>query len=670
MSSKKVRTAPAYLLAAILLTGLAFARAFSIFGGLWSGKILGILAVLAAGTLTLCVWRFDLFCRYCLPWTDSAPVSLAKNLLVAGPAFILGGQFDLTFSMFDATDLLVGTPLFRVWSGLGSGLVFAVIALALVKAARDFGRLDTKGVGRQMLILALCVNIVAGLYCGTAATVYVWDNAGYWTVASQMAAAPLGIAQLREVLFSTITMEYNQLLAFPISLIMRVLGSSRTVFVFATVNLYLLPGLFGICLLAKGRKNGGLLLTLLTPMLTYLAILGFVDVAAGSVAIFSFYIYTQWDRNPAARGVLAGCLLMLTFLLRRYFLFFALSFGVAALVVKLITERRKWADFVTLFISCGVTSLFFLQSFLVDKLTTSYGDLYSAYALGLRSDMMLFCRYFGLVILALALFSGIFLLIRRRDLRPTMILALVQCALCFFLLTRVQSHGQQHLLLYLPAVLAILAAVICEGKRLYIAWCLAGVTTVLTLLPTAQPASIGEIRYPAPLPSFTFASPQREDIAQLVALRSFVDGLSAGGEKSAAVVSSSLLFNGDTYQNIYPSMGIPQGDGPKTRMIYMGTVDKRDGFSWNVLTADYLLVPDPVQTHLGEENQQVMALLAHDILDGVGMGTAYQKLETSFTLTGDMTVFIFERTREITQEERQTLSARLTALYPAYAQLY
>ncbi|MEG0320804.1 MAG: hypothetical protein RR606_01285, partial [Oscillospiraceae bacterium] len=78
-----------------------------------------------------------------------------------------------------------------------------------------------------------------------------------------------------------------------------------------------------------------------------------------------------------------------------------------------------------------------------------------------------------------------------------------------------------------------------------------------------------------------------------------------------------------------------------------------------------LLVPDPVQTHLGEENQQVMALLAHDVLDGVGMGTAYQKLETSFTLTGDVTVSIFERTREITQEERQTMSARLTALYPA-----
>ncbi|MEG2679755.1 MAG: hypothetical protein RR949_07405 [Oscillospiraceae bacterium] len=193
---------------------------------------------------------------------------------------------------------------------------------------------------------------------------------------------------------------------------------------------------------------------------------------------------------------------------------------------------------------------------------------------------------------------------------------------------------------------------------------------MLTLLPTAQPASIGEIRYPAPLPSFTFASPQREDIAQLVALRSFVDELSNRGEKSAAVVSSSFLFNGDTYQNVYPSMGIPQGDGPKTQMIYMGSVDKRDGFSWNVLTADYLLVPDPVQTHLGEENQQVMALLAHDVLDGVGMGTAYQKLETSFTLTGDVTVFVFERTREITQEERQTLSARLTALYPAYAQLY
>ncbi|MEG2421372.1 MAG: hypothetical protein RSB55_07460, partial [Oscillospiraceae bacterium] len=652
ITGEKARAALGYVLAAGMLTGLAFARAFSVFGGLWSGKILAVLAVLAAGTLTLCVWRFDLFRRYCLPWTDSP----LKNLLVAAPAFVLGGWCDLTFFMFDATDLLVGSPMFRAWSGLGSGLLFAAIALALVKSVRDFGGLnpaDKGGVGRQMLILALGVNLLAGLYCGISATVYTWDNAGYWTVASQLAAAPLGAHQLQEVLKSTITMEYNQLLAFPISLVMRLLGDSRTVFVFSIVNLYLLPGLLGVCLLAQGRKNGGILLTLLTPMLTYLALLGYVDVAASGAAIWAFYLYTRWEKQPAARGILTGALLTLTFLLRRYFLFFAASFLVAALLVKLVTNRKKWADFLGLFLSCGVTAVFFMQSFLVDKLKTDYGDLYSAYQLGLRSDGMLFCRYFGLGILALALFFGVLQLIRRRELRATMILALGQAAGCFLLLTRMQSHGQQHLLLYLPAVIGILAALPREGGRAYAGWALAGVTTAMTWLPLPQPASIEEIRYPAVLPSFTFAPPRRDDIGALLALRSYVDGLSAQEEKTAAVVSSSLRYNSETYTNLYPSLGIPAGDAPQTRMIYMGTVDKRDGFSWNVLDADYLIVPDPVQTHLGEENQQIMALLAHDVLDGTGLGAAYRRLERHFPMGAGVTFYVYERTREVTQGERQ-----------------
>jgi len=228
--------------------------------------------------------------------------------------------------------------------------------------------------------------------------------------------------------------------------------------------------------------------------------------------------------------------------------------------------------------------------------------------------------------------------------------------------------------MYLPAVALILcrgAAEIfdrVEGRRW--AWLLAVLLAVSPFLPREQPATISEIPVPNALPAFSYQGPQRSDLMELVALRRFMDNLSAREEKTAAVVSSSFVFNGSTYDNLLPSLGIPEQEGPKTQMIYVADVDKRDGFSWNALGADYLIVANPVQTHLGEGNQQVMALLAHDLLDGTGPGAAFQPLRTKFTLSNGAKIYIYERTRSVTAEEYQGVSDRLTALYPEYKDLY
>ncbi|MBM6887855.1 hypothetical protein H6B69_18785, partial [Pseudoflavonifractor phocaeensis] len=179
-----------------------------------------------------------------------------------------------------------------------------------------------------------------------------------------------------------------------------------------------------------------------------------------------------------------------------------------------------------------------------------------------------------------------------------------------------------------------------------------------------------EISVPDPLPAFTYVPGQRTDLAQLVALRVYVDSLSAEEQKTAAVLASSFTFNSSIYDNTLRSLNIPQSGGPSTSMIYFATVDKRDGFSWNALTADYLIVADPVQTHLGADNQHILTVLAQPVLDGTGIGTAYRRLDQSFPLEDGVTVYVYERTREITQAEYQAISDTLVALYPDYAQQY
>ncbi|MDR3860782.1 MAG: hypothetical protein Q3X65_01830, partial [Flavonifractor sp.] len=167
-----------------------------------------------------------------------------------------------------------------------------------------------------------------------------------------------------------------------------------------------------------------------------------------------------------------------------------------------------------------------------------------------------------------------------------------------------------------------------------------------------------------------YAPPQRSDLAQLVALRVYVDGLSAQEPKTAAVIASSFVFNSSILDNTLRSAGIPQPEGPKTAVATFATVDKRDGFSWAALECDYLIVADPIQYHLGEQNQHLVTVLAQPVLEGTGIGTAYRRLDVSFPLQDGVTVYVYERTRDIAPEEYQAISAELTALYPEYAAQY
>lgn len=596
-----------------------------------------------------------------------------RRLVVFVPAFVLGAYFDLTGYRLSPSNPLAGSGLFLACARILGGLVFALLVLALLRAGRDLWTLG-RVKWRQFLLIALVLNAVTALYVATTRTVFIWDNAGYWMVARNLSQQWLGRRQIFEVLRSTIDMDYNYLLAFPISLVMRLFGGSRAVFVFAISNLYTLPGLWGLCALGRDRKWGGLLLAGCFPMLVYIGVVGFVDVAACALAIWAVVIYTS-DRPAVSRGVFTGALLVGTFLLRRYFFFFAASFGVAALAVKLLFDRRDWRDFGALFCSSALCAVYLAPNFLLEKvLRSNYWDLYSAYALGLGSDVKLILRYFGLVFL-LALLAWTARSLLRGEGRREIVFALAQIAACFIAFVSVQSHGQQHMLLYLPSVALLAVQMLPREEETVSAprgWANLLAPLVLffwCLVPKAQPASLDAIHWIDWLPSFVFYGPSRGDIDQLTALADYVDALSAEEPKSAVVLSSSLIFNSETLNNLRASMNLPQ-PAVYTHIRGQGTVDKRDPFNWETLTADYLIIGDPVQTHLGEENQQVIVLLARDVLEGTGPGRAYVPLPETFSLEGGVTVRIFRRTRELTAEEYRLVSDRLTALYPDYAWQY
>lgn len=242
----------------------------------------------------------------------------------------------------------------------------------------------------------------------------------------------------------------------------------------------------------------------------------------------------------ADRMLPAGVLLAAAVLMRRWYAFCALAF-----VLSLVTDCVKRKNVYPLISTVGgfaFTLLFFFQRLVSTKLLADYSSLYIAYKIGLDKDILLLFRYFGIIPLILFFAAGICLLFSKSQ-RCDAAFLMIWSVLCFCLFVRVQTHGQQHLLMYAPAFMCM-------------------------------------IRY--------------------------LDSLGAKGPHVARLASSFTL-NQDMLLNSEASLSLPRvSDTPRSYLVYLPDVDQRDGWSDALFKCDILAVADPPQTHLGEENQAVM----------------------------------------------------------------
>lgn len=367
----------------------------------------------------------------------------------------------------------------------GGGLLLAIFILLNLPALRRIFA-SIKSVLRSVIRGDICfiatilaaVNLLVFIYAKNSSTIYYWDNAGYWSVSRELAELwkNEGTKRLLEVVFdSVLTLDYNYLIILPAIVCVRLLGSSRYIFLSSIANFGYLPVCVLVWYMAKRYTKHRLIITtitlLFTPMLLYSVMIGFVDVGG-----FAF------------------------------------------------------------------TLLFFFQRLVSTKLLADYSSLYVAYKIGLDKDILLLFRYFGIIPLILFSAAGICLLFSKSQ-RCDAAFLMIWSVLCFCLFVRVQTHGQQHLLMYAPAFMCM-------------------------------------IRY--------------------------LDSLGAKG-LHVGLLASSFTLNQDMLLNSEVSLSLPRvSDTPRSYLVYLPDVDQRDGWSDALFKCDILAVADPPQTHLGEENQAVM----------------------------------------------------------------
>lgn len=573
---------------------------------------------------------------------------------------------------------------------LGSGIFFALFLEAVVSIFLNFYHsltdktvLFTKKELLFFSILFLLFNIGSVLYLVNSRTVFFWDTAGYWKNAyflSDLFTQDF-FAFVQKVYFSVLESDYNYIIDIPMALLCTLFGKSRMVFILGIVNLYFLPIAILIFAFAKTQTNKPILITfclLFTfPYLIFAALTGFIDIGGIFCTLSAFFLYQKNKSRQFDTGFFTiGLLLAFSVVLRRWYAFYAVSF-VTAVTIDCIFFKKSFRPLREILFSSGFFLLFFFQDLVTKKLMVSYTDAYSAYSLGIQTDYFLFVRYFGIVILGIFLFYSV-RLFRLFAYGESAVFCMVQFFVCFLLFVRVQTHGQQHLALYVPSLLYIFflfySKIIAQYSKNFVI----PVLLLFSFLPTAntfvlrqQPVLIKDISKNALLPNFSLYPPRRQDIEELLCLVQWLDLEIGKKDKTVSILSSSFVLNKDILTNVESSLSQkPVYSIKRNYILDIPNVDKRDGFPYTLFACDYVVVPSPLQTHLPSGTQMVIELPCQYFYEGIGFAAAFEKLSVTFQLNDGVTVSIYKKVRPITAEEKKQLHNAFYHLYPDLPQLF
>ncbi|HJP81598.1 MAG TPA: hypothetical protein VJ841_04350 [Candidatus Saccharimonadales bacterium] len=493
----------------------------------------------------------------------------------------------------------------------------------------------------SIVLVWVAVNIFVYWYVKTEKTVYYWDNSAYWTTAiALLNAFHVSFHTGWEMLQKSFETDYNALPIVPFLPLMDMFGVGRVKFILLTTNLYLLPATLLFTVLALRRLGKKPVRNLLVPFILLFAAASFfppllrpvltgqIDVVGllvivGIVWICSKARFSSFSAAGLSMALLLGFSICLLIVLRRWYSFWVLGAAIAYGVSFWLRDWRNikrilWWIFY-LAIAAGVTLgilakvfPYLLQAYLLD-----YHDLYSAYMLGgAFGNFERFFYYFGIVSLLVAV-VGMVAAFMKKSIRMGSSVALfvvLQGVISYILFTRTQSFSAHHYYLLLPFFLVgmtfiLLAIDMVQKKKirfiLYGALTLlaAGMTLSAFVLPTNMLASVrgaffGEVSPPV----------VRNDLQEIRELAAFLKAERQPGDMTY-VIASSDTFNDSLFRDVtLPEEYVED-------VLASAHVDKRDGFPNQFFGATYVIVADPVQTHL-PTGQAVVTVLANDILQG------------------------------------------------------
>ncbi len=511
------------------------------------------------------------------------------------------------------------------------------------------------------LIIAAVVNLLAVIYIKRGSFIYFWDNATYWDIARKIASGGISEGGFWNNVYRSIgTEDYNYIAGLPSALVAALFGESRLAYVLGLVNMYLIPSYIIIYLLAKkiskAPKIALVLVIFLCPAIMFMAFIGFADIGGLIITLLCFYLYYSCDGKGIWRYIIIGALLVLAMLWRRWYAFFAVSF-ITAMAADCLLMRRRWHNTLITAAVAAATLLLFFRDFVTNKLVTDYGSLYAGYKFSLMTDFKLTARYFGLIFIGVLAVCSVVMRVKRGEART--IFMWIQTTVCAAMFLATQTHGQQHLLLYLPSLIVLTLITVKHITKEWALLALAAlalVNSVNVYLPRSQPTNIQDIKGVSLFTSFSMLPLRRDDAGQILELKQKLDETVYEGD-TLGVLASSFTINEDILKNVEPSLGIK--GTRKNYIVSLPQVDSRDFDLSALYNVNFILAVFPAQTHLAQGSQSVLEEAVKSFENYADIATAYIEAPECETVINDMRIKLFRRIRDEEAEDIREFESRL-----------
>lgn len=523
------------------------------------------------------------------------------------------------------------------------------------------------GVPAAVSVLLVCLAALIGgiIYVSASRVIYFWDDSTYWDITRSLVSGELTEGGFWRTVYDSVgSLDYNYVAALPSVLWARLFGCSRLAYVAGLIVMYLFPSailLYRLCKkLSKAPGAAFLITTCIMPITAFLAFSGFADIGGLLIALCCYNLYYTHDSVSSApwRYALIGLLLLLIMVFRRYFAFFAVAF-LTSMVADCIIYRRNRLNLLLLAAVMAAVLATLLRPFLTNILLRDYGALYSGYKYSPATDLKLMTRYFGVIFLAAALLTPVLSAAFRREYRP--IFLWIQIAVCAAIFMSTQTHGQQHLLLYIPPLSVLTIFLVnCISRE----WALAAVAALTAFnlgsvfVDRPQPSGISEIDHYALIPDFSLRPVRRDDTNAILTLKRDLDALIPEWQE-CKVLSSSFLLNDSILRNAEPSLGFETYRAPGY-IKALPEVDSRDsGRLWELYGADYILAAFPVQTHLASGQQTITERAAASFENYTDIARSFVEIYSFERQVGSLDVKLYQRVEDIDELRRREFEAKL-----------
>lgn len=513
-------------------------------------------------------------------------------------------------------------------------------------------------------IVCLLTLICGIIYSAMSKTVYFWDDATYWDIGRMLAEKPINASFFKEVYSSVGTSDYNYFGAVPIALWMKVFGITRVSYIACIITLYLVPAeiiLYRIAAsLSKAPKLAFVICVLIMPSVVYLACIGFMDVGGVLIGLACYYLYNKKTepKREIINHIILGVLLSVIMVYRRYFAFFSVAF-LTAMAIDCILFKKSKRNFAITLVAAGAVLLVCFSGFLFNILLKDYGTLYSGYKYNVMTDLKLITRYFGVVFLVLALVGVPLLAIKKRD--TACVFPIIQIMVCALMFISTQTHGQQHLLLYVPGLaMLVIFGVNAINKE----WILVGLCVVTAMnfispfINRVQPQNIQEIKGLAIAPSYSVKPKVREDVADILKVKQNLNLIIPKG-KTCGVIASSFVVNSSILANVEASLNRRTGR-EDNYIIGMPEVDSRDFWRLSEMyESDYLLVASPPQTHLAEGEQTIITEAVKSFENNTDFARSFKKVKAFKGRIGEVELELYKRVGDVSETAKTEFKSRL-----------